>query len=75
MMFGPKKVIIVAGVNKIVDNVDAGINRIRSMAAPMSAKKGSYFDALRGEWEMSRLRFARSSLFSFYDYRKAPQDD
>lgn len=39
MMFGPKKVIIVAGVNKIVDNVDAGIDRVRSIAAPMSAKK------------------------------------
>jgi hypothetical protein len=40
MTFGPKKVIIIAGKNKIVDDVDAGIARIKNVAAPMSAHRG-----------------------------------
>lgn len=34
-----KKVIIVAGVNKIVRDVDEGIKRVRFYAAPMNAKR------------------------------------
>ena len=37
--FGPEKVIIVAGRNKIVADVDAAIERIRNVAAPMNAKR------------------------------------
>jgi len=37
MIFGPRKVIIVAGVNKIVKDVDEGLRRIRNVAAPMNA--------------------------------------
>ncbi len=40
MMFGPRKVIVAAGVNKIVENVNAGMSRIRNIAAPMSTHKG-----------------------------------
>ncbi len=39
MIFGPKKVIIVAGVNKIVRDVDEALERIRNTAAPMNAKR------------------------------------
>lgn len=39
MIFGPKKVIIVCGINKIVENVDDAIKRIKSMSAPMNAKR------------------------------------
>ena len=39
MIFGPKKVIIVAGVNKIVKDVDEGLKRIRNVASPMNAKR------------------------------------
>lgn len=39
MIFGPKKVIVVAGINKIVKNVDEGIQRIRNVAAPMNVKR------------------------------------
>ena len=38
MIFGPKNVIIVAGVNKIVDNIDAAFKRIREIA-PMNSKR------------------------------------
>ncbi len=39
ILYGPKQVIIVVGVNKIVDNVDAAIERTRQIAAPLDAKR------------------------------------
>lgn len=38
MIFGPKKVIVVAGVNKVVDNLQAAEERIRKIA-PLNAKR------------------------------------
>ncbi len=38
IVFGPKKVIIVAGVNKIVDTVEDGIKRAKKIA-PMNARR------------------------------------
>ncbi|MFQ6076048.1 MAG: lactate utilization protein [Candidatus Bathyarchaeia archaeon] len=39
MVFGPKKVIVVAGVNKIVKDPDGAIERINSVVAPMNARR------------------------------------
>ncbi|TRO58216.1 lactate utilization protein [Candidatus Bathyarchaeota archaeon] len=39
MIFGPKKVIVIAGINKIVRDVHAGIDRIRHTATPMNVKR------------------------------------
>ena len=39
LLFGPKKVIIVAGVNKIVKNLDEAIKRNREISAPANAKR------------------------------------
>ena len=39
MIFGPRKVIVVAGVNKIVEDVIEGITRVRNIAAPMNARR------------------------------------
>lgn len=39
MLFGPDKVIIICGVNKIVKDLDAAIKRKRELAAPMNAKR------------------------------------
>ncbi len=39
MIFGPKEVIIAAGVNKIVRDVDEALERIHNVAAPMNAKR------------------------------------
>jgi len=39
MMFGPKEVMIVAGYNKIVQDIPEAMNRIKTLAAPMSAKR------------------------------------
>lgn len=37
LVFGPKKVIMMVGVNKIVRTVEDGITRIREVAAPLNA--------------------------------------
>ncbi len=39
MLYGPKQVIVVIGINKIVDNVDAAIERTRQISAPLDAKR------------------------------------
>lgn len=39
MIFGPQKVILVVGLNKIVKDVDEGIQRARNVAAPMNARR------------------------------------
>lgn len=39
MIFGPEKVIVVAGVNKIVRDVEEAIWRARNVAAPINAKR------------------------------------
>lgn len=39
MIFGPKKVILVVGANKIVRDVDEAIQRIRRLCAPLNVKR------------------------------------
>ncbi len=39
MVFGPEKVIVVAGVNKIVKDEAAALERIRNVAAPLNVKR------------------------------------
>ena len=39
MIFGPKKVIVIAGVNKIVPHLLAGIERVKLVASPMNNKR------------------------------------
>lgn len=40
--FGPNKVIIVVGVNKVVDTVKEGIKRVKNIACPLNAKQAGY---------------------------------
>ncbi|MBN1380934.1 MAG: lactate utilization protein [Deltaproteobacteria bacterium] len=40
MIFGPKQVIVVAGINKIVKDLDAAFDRIKGITAPAMAKIG-----------------------------------
>ena len=37
--YGPKKVIIVVGINKIVSSIEEGINRVRNYSAVLNAKR------------------------------------
>ena len=39
VVFGPTRVVIVAGVNKIVRTVDEGLMRVRRIAAPLNARR------------------------------------
>ncbi len=39
LCFGPKQVIIVAGMNKVMGNLDAAIARARNVAAPANAQR------------------------------------
>jgi len=38
-IFGPKKVLIIAGINKLVENVDEGFKRIRDVASPKNIER------------------------------------
>lgn len=39
MIYGPKQVIVVVGVNKLVDSVEDAVYRTRQIAAPLDAKR------------------------------------
>lgn len=39
MLYGPRQVIVVVGINKLVDTVEDAIVRTRQIAAPMDAKR------------------------------------
>jgi len=39
MVFGPKKVIVIVGKNKIVKDVDEGLKRLKKVAGPLNAKR------------------------------------
>jgi hypothetical protein len=39
MIFGPKKVVVVAGVNKIAEDLEKGLWRASNVAAPMNARR------------------------------------
>ena len=38
LTFGPKKVVIVAGMNKVTHDLESGLRRVREVAGPMRAK-------------------------------------
>ncbi len=44
MAFGPKKLILVAGVNKLVPDLEGAYERIRTVAAPLNAKRHGWDD-------------------------------
>jgi len=46
MLFGPEKVIIVIGVNKVAENLEEALERIRNEAAPMNVKRHPDFDPM-----------------------------
>ena len=46
MLFGPDAVIIVVGVNKIVENLDEALERIRNKAAPLNVERHPGFDPM-----------------------------
>lgn len=39
LLYGPKNVIIVAGINKIVSDIEAAVRRVKEIAAPKNCKR------------------------------------
>ena len=39
MIYGPKSVVVIAGMNKVVKTIDDAISRVRNIAAPMNAQR------------------------------------
>ena len=39
IIYGPKQVLVIAGMNKVEDDLDAAINRARTIAAPMNQQR------------------------------------
>lgn len=39
MIYGPEQVVILAGINKIVRDLDEAEKRVRNYAAPLDAKR------------------------------------
>ena len=39
VIFGPKSIVVVAGMNKVEDSLDAAVNRARTVAAPMNNQR------------------------------------
>jgi hypothetical protein len=46
ILFGPDRVIIVVGINKIVENLEEALDRIRNVAAPLNVKRHPEFDPM-----------------------------
>lgn len=46
MLFGPDRVIIVIGINKIVENLEAALERIRKKTAPLNVQRHPEFDPM-----------------------------
>jgi hypothetical protein len=40
--FGPDKVIIIVGKNKVVDTLDEAINRVKNISCPLNAKRAGF---------------------------------
>ncbi len=39
MLYGPQKVILIVGTNKLTNNMAEGLNRVRQISAPLDAKR------------------------------------
>ena len=46
MLFGPEKVIIVVGVNKLVENLEEALKKIRNRTAPLNVRRHPDFDPM-----------------------------
>jgi hypothetical protein len=46
LLFGPSKVIVVVGINKVVEDREAALDRIRDVAAPLNVQRHPNWDPL-----------------------------
>ena len=60
MCYGPRQVVVIAGMNKVLGTLDDAIARARNIAAPANAR---YQDALRPDRTVRRLHQSGLHLF------------
>ncbi len=72
MCFGPKKVILVIGMNKVVPDLDSAIARVKHLAAPVNAIRLNRADPLRGNRPLRRLQKPGTHLQYVVNYRRPP---
>ena len=72
MFIGPKKTIIVCGVNKIVKDLEAAEKRVREWAAPQNAKRLGRKTPCVETGVCARLQFSGSDLQYPCDPGKKP---
>lgn len=63
MVFGPKKVIVIAGYNKIVRDIDAAIERARDVAGPANCERLNLATPCRKDGVCHNCRGARICCF------------
>ena len=62
MLFGPKKVIVIAGYNKIVNSIDEAAERVKSIAAPVNCMRLGKNTYCKEKGECVSLKNGNSSL-------------
>jgi len=71
MIFGPKKVLIVAGVNKIVDTLEDGFNRLMDVAAVKNVDRMNNLAKVNGREPRHNL----DNIANKFTYIKADEQD
>ena len=69
MIWGPKKVILLVGINKVVKNFDAGIARVRGTAAPINAQRFDIETPCKKTGRCADCRFPDSICATFTTMR------
>ena len=71
MIFGPKKVLIIAGVNKIVDNIEDGFKRLMEVAATKNVQRINKLAREHGKEPNHNL----DNIANKFTYIKADEQD
>ena len=71
MIFGPKKVLVIAGVNKIVDSLEDGFKRLMDVAAVKNVDRMNKISIARGKEPRHNL----DNIANKFTYIKADEQD
>ena len=55
IVFGPREIIVIAGMNKVVDTLDEAVHRARTIAAPKNEQRFLGKNAVRADRLLRRL--------------------
>lgn len=71
LLHGPREVYVLVGMNKVVEDVDAGIKRIHTMACPAQRRAPAHGHALRAHRRLRQL--PRGRMYVLQRGGNAPQ--